>query len=624
MSSVCAFFSYANADRKLADQFRGEFEKKHVICETGRNLHSDSDFTGFLQSEIEAASVVLILLTENSVSSRHCLDEMMCALRISEERDKKIIILAQNSVNLNFQMFSSHTIISLPGKDRRAAVANAAARVERIVSDMQRQNRLTEKYMEYLQAGHWNGQAQTLCDLILVACSKIENEKSRSAWEACCGELSKYYDALTALFSQRYFLNFCKEESADRMRNAIREVRSFLESPAFPADDAVCLAAALHLKHQDYVLSCAYAYFLTDGDAEKVQTQKQRLTADYQRRQGTLLEAWHTCRKEAPEESELAQRKRDAAVPELPMWEAPLKKPPEESPFEDAPEDEFVRILASEPESTDEPEPEDFYCWDCRDWCEPPRTERTRKKFAENPKLHQIAEIMYRANQLFDEASAQVNTEELLKCRKMSYERLQKYCKLLGEEELVEKCIEKISQLNGELRPAAEDEEDDIQKDHSKVTDGLRMLLGLKTNQTRNFDVFLSYKHEAMDIVRNVYHFLQGNLLKVFFDKATLPELSRSDYEDAIYQSIDGAQHLVLIITDLSQLKSKWIRLEYGTFLHERNEGRKKNSNVILLISAEVDRKIRQTNKVCLPIQLRGCECMLISSYRESILSYLS
>lgn len=624
MNSVCAFLSYADADRKLADQFRGEFEKKHMIYETGRNLHLDSDFTGFLQSEIEAASIVLILLTENSVSSRHCLDEMMCALRISEERDKKIIVLAQNSVNLDFQMFSGHTVISLPREDRSAAVASAAARVERIVSDMQRQNRLTEKYMEYLQAGHWNGQAQTLCDLILVACSKIENEKSRAAWKACCGELSKYYDALTALFSQRYFLNFCKEESADRMRNAIREVRSFLESPAFPADDAVCLAAALHLKHQDYVLSCAYAYFLADGDAEKVQTQKQRLTEEYQRRQGTLLEAWHTCRKEAPKESELAQRKRDAAVPELPMWEAPLKRPPEESPFEDAPEDEFVRILVSEPESTDEPEPEDFYCWDCRDWCEPPGTEHTWKKFAENPKLHQIAEIMYRANQLFDEASAQVNTEELLKCRKMSYERLQKYCKLLGDGKLVEKCIEKISQLNEELRPAAEDEEDDIQKDHSKVTDGLRMLLGLKTNQTRNFDVFLSYKHEAMDIVRNVYHFLQGNLLKVFFDKATLPELSRSDYEDAIYQSIDGAQHLVLIITDLSQLKSKWIRLEYGTFLHERNEGRKKNSNVILLISAEVDRKIRQTNKVCLPIQLRGCECMLISSYRESILSYLS
>lgn len=621
MNSVCAFLSYADADRKLADQFRGEFEKKHMIYETGRSLHLDSDFTGFLQSEIEAASIVLILLTENSVSSRHCLDEMMCALRISEERDKKIIVLAQNSVNLDFQMFSGHTVISLPREDRRAAVASAAARVERIVSDMQRQNRLTEKYMEYLQAGHWNGQAQTLCDLILVACSKIENEKSRAAWKACCGELSKYYDALTALFSQRYFLNFCKEESADRMRNAIREVRSFLESPAFPADDAVCLAAALHLKHQDYVLSCAYAYFLADGDAEKVQTQKQRLTAEYQRRQGTLLEAWHTCRKEAPKESELAQRKRDAAVPELPMWEAPMKRPPEESPFEDAPEDEFENkfILASEPESADEPTPEDlFLCW------ESPGTEHTWKKFAENPKLHQIAEIMYRANQLFDEASAQVNTEELLKCRKMSYERLQKYCKLLGDGELVEKCIEKISQLNEELRPAAEDEEDDIQKDHSKVTDGLRMLLGLKTNQTRNFDVFLSYKHEAMDIVRNVYHFLQGNLLKVFFDKATLPELSRSDYEDAIYQSIDGAQHLVLIITDLSQLKSKWIRLEYGTFLHERNEGRKKNSNVILLISAEVDRKIRQTNKVCLPIQLRGCECMLISSYRESILSYLS
>lgn len=37
MNSVCAFFSYADADRKLADQFRGEFEKKHVICETGKS-----------------------------------------------------------------------------------------------------------------------------------------------------------------------------------------------------------------------------------------------------------------------------------------------------------------------------------------------------------------------------------------------------------------------------------------------------------------------------------------------------------------------------------------------------------------------------------------------------------
>lgn len=626
MNSVCAFFSYAHKDQKLANQFREQFQKRQIIRESKVNLRPDSDITALMQSGIEAASVVLILLTENSVSSQAYIQEMTYALRISEERDKKIIILAKKGVNFDSRMFYGHTVILLPWEYQKTTVANAATRVERIVSDMQDQNQLAEKYMEYLQAGHWNGQAQTLCDLILVACFKIRNERSRAAWKTCCGELSKYYDALTALFSQRYFLDFCKQESADRMLHAVLLIRSFLlESPAFPADDAVCLAAALHLNHQDYILSCAHAYFLADGDAEEVQTQKQRLTADYQRRQGTLLEAWRACPKEAPKESELAQRRRDAAVPELPLWEAPLKKSPEESPFEDAPEDEFesgfgdLPILASEPGSTDEPAPEELLnCY------KTPKTERTRKKFAENPKLHQIAEIMYRANQLFDEASAQVNTEELLKCRKMSYERLQKYCKLLGDEELVEKCIEKISQLNGELQPAAEDEEDGIEKDHSKVTDGLRMLLGLKTNQTRNFDVFLSYKHEAMDIVRNVYHFLQGNLLKVFFDKATLPELSRSDYEDAIYQSIDGAQHLILIITDLSQLKSKWIKLEYGTFLHERNEGRKKNSNVILLISAEVDRKIRETNKLCLPIQLRGCECMLISSYRESILSYLS
>jgi hypothetical protein len=124
--------------------------------------------------------------------------------------------------------------------------------------------------------------------------------------------------------------------------------------------------------------------------------------------------------------------------------------------------------------------------------------------------------------------------------------------------------------------------------------------------------------------VRKCYYYLKENHLHTFLDFITLPELSNSDYEEAIMQALDRSQHFVVIITQLEQLESHWIKLEMSTFEHEMSEGRKEHSNFIILVSDDVFDEILRTNKRCLPIRYRSMEIMRISGYRASLASYLT
>lgn len=150
-----------------------------------------------------------------------------------------------------------------------------------------------------------------------------------------------------------------------------------------------------------------------------------------------------------------------------------------------------------------------------------------------------------------------------------------------------------------------------------------KALLGFKIPDSELFDVFISYKHEDADIAKNIYIYLKQNLLYPFLDSYTLPELSDSDYEDAIMDSLEKSKHFVVIISKLEYLKSFWVRLEMKTFQHESNEGRKGNANFLMIVSDEVAKQILETNKKCLNIRYRSCEIIKISEYKERILNYL-
>ncbi len=136
-------------------------------------------------------------------------------------------------------------------------------------------------------------------------------------------------------------------------------------------------------------------------------------------------------------------------------------------------------------------------------------------------------------------------------------------------------------------------------------------------------NTFISYSHNDEDVAYKVYRFLKESLREPFFDRMSLPEMSDSDYEEAIMEALDRSRNLVLVLSDLSALESNWINLEIKTFLHEVTEGRKPDGNVLLVVNEDVWDAIVDSNKMCLPIRLRSSEVFRMGSYRSMLLSYL-
>ena len=228
-----------------------------------------------------------------------------------------------------------------------------------------------------------------------------------------------------------------------------------------------------------------------------------------------------------------------------------------------------------------------------------------------------IAEYIKKTNHLFETIGEGINYKEFLMCLKTSYERLKNYCEIIGYKELCAVCIEKIAEINKRLELSEEQDSD------SFLDNSFKALLGFSVAGKDNFDVFISYKHEDVDIATSVYHYLRSELINPFFDTVSLPELSKSEYEDAIMNALEHSNHFVIILSNLDYLNSFWVDLEMKTFRHEMVEGRKPNANFLFIVTNEVFEEIARTNKTCLPIKYRSYEIMKVDSYKESLAKYL-
>jgi len=234
-------------------------------------------------------------------------------------------------------------------------------------------------------------------------------------------------------------------------------------------------------------------------------------------------------------------------------------------------------------------------------------------------RLHDIADYMYKGFVLFESMSHDRIAADFLRAIKTSFERLKNYCDIVEAKAISAQCIHYLAQIDQQLGRI-----NDIEDSQDKASLGLKALLGLKLPHNGQYDVFLSYKHEDEDIARNVYHFLKSQMLNPFFDKFTLPELSDSDYDEAIMNALDHSRHFCVILTSLEQLDSHWIQLEMKTFHHEMAEGRKPDANFIILVTDQVYKEIMQSNKTLLPLRYRSCEVMRIQDYKTMILGYLT
>ena len=231
--------------------------------------------------------------------------------------------------------------------------------------------------------------------------------------------------------------------------------------------------------------------------------------------------------------------------------------------------------------------------------------------------LFAIAKYINESNKLFEKLSDENVTFEFLSCLKTSYERLKNYSDLVNCKDVCAYCIDKLAIINQKLdNLSSEDNQEGFKEGAFKA------LLGLKQPEAGSYDVFISYNHKDEDLAGSIYRFLKSNLISAFYDKVTLPQLGKSEYHDAIMNSLDNSNNFIVVLSDLSYLESHWVDLEMKTFNTELTEGRKEG-NFIFIVTDQVYNEIIRSNKKCLPIQYRGYELIRIRDYKDTILSYI-
>lgn len=235
-----------------------------------------------------------------------------------------------------------------------------------------------------------------------------------------------------------------------------------------------------------------------------------------------------------------------------------------------------------------------------------------------------IADYFSKGNELFNLIGQDNKARDFYSCLLMSYERLKSYCAEVGEKRAFGECVIKISELKELI---AKIDIEDIES--TEAERGIKALLGLTLPKSGNYDAFISYKHYDEDRAYRVYTLLQRHLKEVFFDKVTLPELSKSDYEHAVMTALGHSKHFIVIISDIKILEGSdftegdWVRREMRAFNTEIQEGRKKDSEFLILASDEVCDQIFASNKENIDIMWHWQEIIRFSEFEAVLAKYI-
>ena len=121
-----------------------------------------------------------------------------------------------------------------------------------------------------------------------------------------------------------------------------------------------------------------------------------------------------------------------------------------------------------------------------------------------------------------------------------------------------------------------------------------------KSVNSDEIDVFISYNSDDLDYAKEIAEMCRYAGKSYFLSAENLKKMGESAYVEAIAEALDKSRHLVVVCMDVESLKSKWVKLEYTTFINEIYSGRK-GGNMITIVNDGIS-----VND--LPIWLRGHE----------------
>ena len=579
MAKYQFYISYSHRDgMAIAQWAKKELTARGYTVFLDEDVLPGTDWVESLAEAIRECDAFVPIITEGFLASTIAMQETEFVVRLSHERSKYIVPLVCTTQPwpVSLQMILSRYQQILYTPDYADAMWD---RIERTVGVEIKSTALYDKLAEYREIRHEVKAAETLCALIDLCCHRWTHEGDRQALSREMGRLLEQLAGFSGGYDE-------KNKAVSRpMLDAMSAVEKILCEDTFPMTDLFFAAFAVRLWHWIWEIRVEAVDIMTSGDVMSGIIDPFPL-ADYVQKQADSVVAFQ----ERFAEAELTLDQ--AYTPDEAAW---LR-------------DTTRYVLQTRPKP---PAP----------WEHMPKQEKATEPTVSPDEeiLLSVAKFMQEGNKLFDVLQQRGIAGDFLKCLLTSYERLKTYCQIVGATSVAADCVDRIMEIRALLDAPQEQE-----CGNPKAEQGIKSLLGFTLNTDEKYDVFISFKDADADLAEKMYQLSRRHMKKPFWSKRSLPELSKSEYEKAIYQALDRSTHFVVVLSNLDYLNSHWVELETGIFHREIAEGRKpENSNFVFVMTDELYHQVIGDNKRGLPIEFRGYHIIKMSEYQDTLMKYI-
>ncbi len=133
----------------------------------------------------------------------------------------------------------------------------------------------------------------------------------------------------------------------------------------------------------------------------------------------------------------------------------------------------------------------------------------------------------------------------------------------------------------------------------------------------KEFDVFICYKTEALDIAEQVFNILTEAGYNPFLSHRSLEKIGTTEYQKAIDNTLETVDHFVVICSSAEHLNTPWVEAEWRLFEGLKRSGKKKG-NIIPVLCENITEND-------LPFSLQRYNAVKIDdlNFKKTIMNYL-
>ena len=96
--------------------------------------------------------------------------------------------------------------------------------------------------------------------------------------------------------------------------------------------------------------------------------------------------------------------------------------------------------------------------------------------------------------------------------------------------------------------------------------------------------VFISAKSQDYPVAQRYHEHLTKCGIRCFLGEVSLKELGISDYREAIDDALDEATHMIVVTSSRENVRSSWVKAEWGLFINEKRSDRKSGNLVTIIV----------------------------------------